>query len=72
LLPDGKLVHLQGALHHKNLWSMQIDSGVVRQLTDLPNDLGVRDFDISSDGHEAMLERAQSRSHVVSIERTSF
>jgi hypothetical protein len=35
----------------------------------MPADFDVRDFDISSDGREAILERAQARSKVVLIDR---
>jgi len=34
-------------------------------LTNLPPDFHVRDFDISPDGHEVVLERAQEHSDVV-------
>ena len=50
LPPGGKLLYLQGELHHKNLWSMDLESGVAQKLTNLPNDFDVRDFDISPDG----------------------
>jgi Tol biopolymer transport system component len=70
LLPGGrKLVFLQGDIRHKNLWSVDLESGAMQQLTHMPADFDVRDFDISSDGREAVLERAQARSHVVAIDR---
>ena len=40
-------------------------------LYSIPADFDVRDFDISADGHEAILERAQARSHVVAIDRSA-
>jgi Tol biopolymer transport system component len=72
LLPGGrKLVFLQGEIQHKNLWMVDLESGVLQQLTYIPADFDVRDFDISADGREAILERAQARSHVVAIDRSA-
>ena len=71
LLPGGrKLVFLQGEIQHKNLWMLDLETGATRQLTHMPADFDVRDFDISSDGREAIVERAQARSHVVVIDRS--
>jgi Tol biopolymer transport system component len=73
LLPGGrKLVFLQGEIQHKNLWMVDLDSAVTQQLTQLPTGFDVRDFDISPDGGEALLERAQARSDVVMIDRSSL
>jgi Tol biopolymer transport system component len=70
LLPGGrKLVFLQGEIQHKNLWMLDLESGAMQQLTHIPADFDIRDFDISSDGREVILERAQARSHVVVIDR---
>jgi Tol biopolymer transport system component len=70
LLPGGqRLVFLQGEIQHKNLWMVDLETGAMQQLTHMPADFDVRDFDISSDGREAILERAQARSHVVAIDR---
>jgi Tol biopolymer transport system component len=72
LLPGGrKLVFLQGEIQHKNLWMVDLESGAMQQLTHIPDDFDVRDFDISTDGREAILERAQARSHVVAIDRSA-
>ena len=71
LLPGGrKLVFLQGEIQHKNLWTVDLETGVTQQLTHMPPDFDVRDFDISPDGREAILERAQARTGIVSIDRT--
>ena len=68
-LPDGKnLVFLRGEIQHKNLWSMDLVTGAERQLTNLPPDLDIRDFDLSADGHEVVLEREQERSQVVLLD----
>ncbi len=63
------LYFLQGELQHKDLWSIDLITGSQHQLTHLPPEFNVRDFDIAPDGHEAILERAQARSSVVAIDR---
>ena len=71
LLPGGrKLVFLQGEIQHKNLWMVDLETGAMQQLTHMPAEFDVRDFDLSADGAEAILERAQARSDVVVIDRS--
>jgi Tol biopolymer transport system component len=73
LLPGGRrLVFLQGEIQHKNLWVLDLDSGTTQQLAHIPADFDVRDFDISPDGREAILERAQARTNIVAIDRSSL
>jgi Tol biopolymer transport system component len=68
-LPGGNsLVLLRGEIQHKNLWLVDLETGAERQLTDLPPDFDIRDFDISPDGHEVVLERMQERSDVVMLD----
>ena len=62
------LVLLRGDIQHKNLWLVDLESGAERQLTTLPPDFDVRDFDVSPDGTEVVLERVQERSDVVLLE----
>jgi Tol biopolymer transport system component len=62
------LVVMRGDIHHKNLWLIDLESGAERQLTDLSPDFKVRDFDISPDGRELVLERVQDDSDVVLLE----
>ena len=65
-LPGGHaLVVLRGEIEHKNLWYIDLDTGAESQLTDVPADFDIQDFDISPDGHEVVLERAQQSSDVV-------
>jgi Tol biopolymer transport system component len=59
------LVLLQGEIQHKNLWLIDPETGAERQLTDLPTNFDIRDFDISPDGREVVLERVQEHSDVV-------
>ncbi|MGH7779034.1 MAG: TolB family protein [Candidatus Binataceae bacterium] len=69
LLPGGPaLVLLQGEMHHKNLWRINLETGAERQLTNLAPNFDIRDFDISQDGHELVLERVQERSDVVLLD----
>ena len=68
VLPGGQaLVFLRGEIQHKNLWLIDLETGAERQLTDLPPDFDIRDFDISPDGREVVLERVQERSDVVML-----
>jgi Tol biopolymer transport system component len=70
LLRGGQaLVFLRGDIQHKNLWLMDLETGSERQLTNLPPDFNIRDFDISPDGHEVVLERVQERSDIVLLDR---
>jgi Tol biopolymer transport system component len=62
------LVLLRDEIQHKNLWLIDLGTGAERQLTNLPSDFDVRDFDISSDGREAVLERVQERSDIVLLD----
>ena len=59
------LVFLRGDIQHKNVWTRELSTGAERQLTNVAPDFNIRDFDISPDGREVILERAQERSDVV-------
>ncbi len=62
------LVFLRGDIQHKNLWTRELSSGAERQLTNVAPDFNIRDFDISPDGREVILERVQERSDVVLLD----
>jgi dipeptidyl aminopeptidase/acylaminoacyl peptidase len=65
-MPGGRaLVFLRGEIQHKDLWLVDLETGAGRKLTNLPSDFDIRDFDISPDGREVVLEREQERSDVV-------
>jgi Tol biopolymer transport system component/DNA-binding winged helix-turn-helix (wHTH) protein len=69
LLSGGRaLVFLRGEIQHKNLWLIDLETGAERQLTNLTSDFDIRDFDISPDGREVVLERLQERSDVVLLD----
>jgi Tol biopolymer transport system component len=68
-LPGGRaLVLLRGEIQHKNLWLIDLETGAERQLTNLNPDFDIRDFDVSPDGREVVLERVQERSDVVLLD----
>ncbi|MBI1897034.1 MAG: PD40 domain-containing protein [Acidobacteria bacterium] len=64
------LVFLRGEIQHKNVWLADLETGVERQLTNLSPDFEIRDFDISPDGRELVLERVEERSTVVLVDRS--
>jgi Tol biopolymer transport system component len=68
-LPGGRaLVLLRGDIQHKDLWLIDLETGAERQLTHLTPEFDIRDFDISPDGREVVLERVQERSNVVLLD----
>jgi Tol biopolymer transport system component len=68
-LPGGRaLVLLRGEIQHKNLWLIDLETGAERQLTNLAPDFDIRDFDVSPDGREVVLERVQERSDLVLLD----
>ena len=67
--PGGRsLVLLRGEIQHKDLWAVDLQTGAERQLTRLPADFDIRDFDLSPDGREVVLERVQERSDIVLLD----
>jgi Tol biopolymer transport system component len=62
------LVVLRGELRHKDLWLIDLETGAEHQLTELPADFTLRDFDISPDGRELVLEQVQQHSDIVLLE----
>jgi hypothetical protein len=48
----------------QNPWIVDLETGAEQQLSNLPNDFDVHDFDISSDSKEVVFERLQDRSDV--------
>ena len=56
---------------HKNFWLLNPNSGAERQLTDLPANFRIGDFDISADGKEIIFDHMQDdNSSIALIERT--
>jgi Tol biopolymer transport system component len=62
------LVVLRGEIRHKDLWWIDLETGAEHQLIKLAPDFDVQDFDISADGHEVVLQRAQAHSEIVLLD----
>jgi len=62
------LAFLRGQIEHKDLWLMNLETGAERQLTSLPGDFDIGDFDISPDGRAVVLERVQKRSDILLLD----
>jgi Tol biopolymer transport system component len=62
------LMFLRGEIQHKDLWLIDMETGTEQQLTHFAPDFHIRDFDISTDGREVVLERVQERSDVVLLD----
>jgi Tol biopolymer transport system component len=68
-LPGGQtLVVLKGDLTLKNFWSIDLETGRERQLSDLDRGAAIGDFDISADGTEIVFDRSREESDIVLIE----
>lgn len=68
-LPGARaLLVLRGELSHKNLWLIDLATGVQRQVTQFTPEFSVRDFDISADGREIVVEQVLEQSDIVLIE----
>ena len=65
------LVILDGEIGHKNFWLLDLASGSRRQLTQLPADYEVRDFDVSADGTQIVFDRAEAGSEMAVIDRSA-
>jgi dipeptidyl aminopeptidase/acylaminoacyl peptidase len=68
-MPGGRsLLVLRGELRHKDLWLIDLTTGAERRLSELTPDFTVRDFDVSPDGREIVLEQVQQHSDIVLLE----
>ncbi len=63
------LIVLRGDIGHKDLWAIDLQGRGERQLTALPPDFAVNDFDISADGTELILDKIENNSDMALIER---
>jgi serine/threonine protein kinase/Tol biopolymer transport system component len=66
---SGSLVFLRGGIDRKDFWQLNPQTGSERQLTNLPADFAIGDFDVSPDGTQIVFDRLQEISSVVLIER---
>ncbi|HXC76937.1 MAG TPA: LpqB family beta-propeller domain-containing protein, partial [Candidatus Acidoferrum sp.] len=66
---SGSLVFLRGGIDRKDFWQLNPQTGAEQQLTDLPADFVIGDFDVSPDATEIIFDRVQESSSLVLIER---
>jgi Tol biopolymer transport system component len=59
------VVALKGEIEHKNFWLIDLETGTERQLTNFGPEFVVRNFDVSPDGREIVLDRVQDNSDIV-------
>ena len=62
------LVFMRGDMRHKDLWMVDLDTGAERQLTSFAPGFDIRDFDITPDGRELIVEQVQEHSNIVLLE----
>jgi Tol biopolymer transport system component len=53
---------------HRDVWTINLETGVERQLTQFGPAVNIRDFDITPDGRQLVIEQVQEHSDVVLIE----
>jgi Tol biopolymer transport system component len=63
------LVILRGEIGNKNLWQVDLETGLERQLTSLSRNVVIKDFDVSGNGQEIVFDRVQEDSDLVLIDR---
>jgi Tol biopolymer transport system component len=59
---------LKGDIGHKDVWLVDLQAGDKRPLTNVGPGVVVRDFDISPDGRELVIEQLQEHSDIVRID----
>ena len=62
------LLLLRGEIRRKEIWSIDLDSGAMRQRTNFGRNSDISDFDVSRDGTELVIEQGQDQSEIVLIE----
>jgi hypothetical protein len=60
---------MRGGLEHKDIWRIDLRTGEERPLARFAADFTIRDFDMSPDGRELVVERVLDRSDVVLVDR---
>lgn len=65
---DRSVLLLRGEMRHKNLSLIDLETGAEQRVVDLPPQFDVRDFDLSPDGRELVLEQFQEHADIVLID----
>ena len=68
LTGDRSIALLRGEMRHKNLSVIDLQTGAEQRVVDLPPQFDVRDFDLSPDGRELVLEQIQEYADIVLID----
>ncbi|HET9036952.1 MAG TPA: DNA-binding protein, partial [Myxococcaceae bacterium] len=68
LMGDRSIALLRGEMRHKNLSVIDLQTGAEQRVVDLPPQFDVRDFDLSPDGRELVLEQIQEYADIVLID----
>ena len=63
------VVVLRGDVSHKNFWLVDLQTGAERQLSELPSERAIGDFDVSRSGDEIVFDRVEKSSEIALIER---
>ena len=66
------LVVLKGDVWHKNFWSVDLVTGLQRQLTNFSREFLINDFDVSPDGKEIIFSRLKENANVILIDLPEF
>jgi Tol biopolymer transport system component len=68
--PDARsLLILRGDVGRKNFSLVDLRTGAERQITELPSDVAIGDFDLSADGSAILFDRIRQTSRIALIER---
>ena len=62
------LLVLKGDVWHKNFWSVDLITGLQRQLTNFSREFLINDFDVSPDGKEIIFSRLKENSNIILID----
>ncbi len=63
---------LKGDVWHKNFWSVDLVTGLQRQLTNFSREFLINDFDVSPDGKEIIFSRLKENANVILIDLPEF
>ena len=68
---DREIIVLRGEISHKNFWTIDLDSGAERQLTQFGPGFNIQDFDLTADGKQIVFDRLEESSTIAVIDRES-